>query len=1383
MAQHRRRASIQAEAVNKQIAEQALADADEIERASSMGAQTPQRASAMSPERASGVFSNGSSPLSSLRDETPTPGSGWGSSGGGMGLGMQIRRETAGKPTLIQQVQKANAAGVNAEGAIKGILKKTGGGQMAGTPMTKTGGPGGNGQMGVTSTKMRANGNQPLSTPPNKSKDGPKGGNTQKKLRFKDGLLPSSSPLGAGGSVQKRPIATYLENAPDNEEQEREHKRPAQREWGTAAAPGPIRQPLNNLRGISPFQQGPRKIYNDPGIMMLAGPGYGSDPNHCDLSHLFDDEIRYRNEPMFPHVFGFDDLPQYSDFEVGPGKPVSDSFIVHQQHLKYLDERSKTGVRLHEDQIEEYRLQSMLVKLMGDQKKDSEEMKTRTRPAEKFHGRGIIDVDISMLALMKLKPARKKIDPPLFAQGTWHKSRRMEDEDVFGCSFCLFDCDYGVSDARVLLPVEASGVFCSQCHYETITSIDGWKITFDANKDRREVLRENQDRFTELSDKAATPPLKELADDNGFKKQAIQQRALTDNRSLKERRQAPVSDLQVGNAQQYNEQVMSAFKGAEGHISPMLPQNSQISLSTLFNTFSVPDREKLSVWLKGMTPQQKQQFTARIESLDTQKQWQLLAESCSRLGANQPPVMGASVVTQKQTQAMATVVGTLGPAQQQFMLQSLSKAARGHISPVMGGATPVTFPITNSWVTGSNSQRRPSIGNGPPDLQPSTQTVSSDNGSTNAQQMATASSGQRSPYSPLPPPSPKTLVNFGGSLDGQQNLNPGPDGDPLIQSSMLNGGKPGNNCQNHHRRISSGTISLPSPTIMLSGNVTPTFPNGWPTNGFGSSPPTHPSMFNGEMPGSNNQQRRLSNGSMPPPSPTMMVSGLGTSNGQHGRLSNGPGSSPPMPPLKQNRATLGNNLQRRPSDGSLPPQSPSMMVNGSGTQNAQRDRATSGPGSSPPIQPSMPNGTQMPTQGCFSSGPNARPQNMLNGTDSLPKGTVANTSNQRRLSNSGNRPLPPQTPANKQLVQVITLTKSGGIIGPTTISKSTANSNNSSSNPRPNGSGSPAPANLATTQRRNSNGQQQIGSLTGHSRSSPVRNNAIAPNNTNTRPHLPGSSPPTPANDPINGLRISTGQQIAGGNANLPSPNFVSGLTNGAHKLPPQPNARRLSSPSGVFPGMSPPDTQSNTLTPNIASSPLVAPFIPPSYFTSPSPVTGPSPQSASTISNAGSSAIMPDAQSHSHPRPPALQRAHTSPIPNSRSMGPPPRPGVQRSASQSDSRKITQVQQLLFCRGCPWRQIDIKKARICEGCKAEKLAIIKHRHTKFFSLNERSGVDLGRGKGIGHGQLANTHKRTCMVCPGLAAAKCQDCPLRVCTDCQVQLTMMCKLPSLSHTI
>ena len=1336
----------------------------------------------MSPERASGVFSNGSSPLSSLRDETPTPGSGWSSSGGEMELGMQIRREAAGKPTLIQQVQKANAAGVNAEGAMKGMLKKTGGGQLAGTPEKKTGGPGGNGQMGVTSTNMGAKGNQPFSTPPNKSKDRPKSGNTQKKLKVKDGLLPSSSPLGAGESVQKRPIATYLENAPDNEEQEREHKRPAQREWGPAVAPGPIRQPWNDLRGISPFQQGPRKIYNDPDIMMLAGPGHSNDPKHCDLSHLFNAEIRYKNDPMFPHVFGFDDLPQYSDFEVLPGKPVSDSFIVHQQHLKYLDERSKTGVKLPEDQMEEHRLQSMLVKLMGDQKKDFEEVKTRTRPAERFHGRGIIDVDISMLALMKLKPARKKVDPPLFAQGTWHKSRRIEDEDVLGCSFCLFDCDYGVSDARVWLPVEASGVFCSQCHYDTITSIDGWKITFDANKDRREFLRENQDRFTELSDKAATPPLKELADDNEFKKQAIQQRALTDNRSLKERRQAPVNDLQVGNAQQYNEQVMSAFKGAEGHISPMLPQDSHVSLSTLFNTFSVPDREKLSAWLKGMTPQQKQQFTARIESLDTRKKWQLLVESCSRLGVNQPPVLGAGVVTPKQTQAMATLVETLGPAQQQFMLQSLNKAARGHISPVMGGATPVTFPITNSWVTGSNSQRHLSMGDGPPDLQPPTQTVPNGNGSTNAQQMATVSSGQSSPYSPLPPPSPKTLVNFGGSLDGQQNLNPGPGGDPLIQSSMLNGGKPGNNYQNHHRRISSGTISLPSPTIMPSGNVTPTYPNGWPINGPGSSPPMHPSMFNGGMPGSNNQQRRLSNGSMPPPSSTMMVSGLGTSNGQQGRLANGPGSSPPMPPPMSNRAMLGNNPQRRPFNGSLPPESPSMMVNGSGTPNAQRDRATSGPGSSSPMQP-MPNGTQMPTQGRPSSGPNARPPNMLNETDSLPEGTVANASNQRRLSNSGNRPLPPQTPANKQLVQVITLTKSGGIIGPTTISKSTATSNNSNAKPRPNGNSSPTPANLATAQRRNSNGQQQIGSLTGPSTSSPLRNKATAPNNTNTRPHPRGSSPPNPASAPIHGLGIFTGQQIAGGgNANLPSPNFVTALTNGAHKLPPQPNARRPSSPSGIFPGMSPPDTLSNTLTPNIASSPLVPPSKPSSYFTSPSPVTGPSPQSASTISNAGSSPIMPDAQSqfHSHPRPQALHRAHTSPLPNPRNMGPPPRPGVQRSASQSDSRNITQVQQLLFCRGCPWRQIDIKKARICEGCKAEKLAIIKHRHTKFFSLNESSGVDLGRGKGIGHGQLANTHKRTCMVCPGLAAGKCQDCPLRVCTDCQVQLTMMCKLPSLS---
>jgi hypothetical protein len=799
---------------------------------------------------------------------------------------------------------------------------------------------------------------------------------------------------------------------------------------------------------------------------------------------------------------------------------------------------------------------------------------------------------------------------------------------------------------------------------------------------------------------------------------------------------------------------MSAFNGAEDQIPPRLLRNTQISLSTLLNTFNATDRVKLQTWLASMNSKQKQQITAHMETFEYQKQRQFLAEMCSCLSACQTPTMGAGVTTPEQTQAMATLVDNLGSAQQQYMLKNLSAAARSHISPVMAKNPGAILPVSKGRIADSTSQNHLSVGDELPALQPSNLAISNGDESTHAQQISTATNGhqRRSSSSVLPPPSPTTRVNCSAPLDDQQNLNPGLGGDILMQASMPNG-KLGNDYQNHHRRTSSSTISLPSPSAMPSGNVTPTSLNRWPINGLGSSPPRHPSMFNREVLGSNSQQGRLSNGAMLPPSPTRMVYGNATLFGQEDRLMNSPGSSPMMPPSMSNGPTMARkNTQRRVLNTTLPPTYPLIMVNGNRTQNAQRGRAMSDSGSSPPRSSSIPSGLQMPTQRRLISSQNKQPMTMIDGSDSLPKVSAANSFNQRRLSNSGNNLFAPQSPVNKQSAHVITLARSGGIIEPTTISKSINASNNS-------------------------NGQRQMGSVIDLSGSSSMRNTTLGQKSTSAIPLPSGDIAPNPANAALHGFGSSSNQQFTGGTiAYLPSPSFAPVLANGGHNLSPRPNERRLSSPSESFPGMSPPATMPNTLTQNLGSSP----FVPPpstlhSYFTSPTPATGSSPRAVSTISNANSSPIMPDSQSHSHPPPPMLHRAHTSPLPNSRSMGPPPRPAIQKSVSQSDGRATIQFQPLLFCRGCPWRQIDIKKARICEGCKAEKLEIIKHRHTKFSSLNEDSRMDLGRGKGIGHGQLANTHKRTCMICPGLVAAKCQDCPLRVCTDCEVLLMMMCK--------
>lgn len=48
---------------------------------------------------------------------------------------------------------------------------------------------------------------------------------------------------------------------------------------------------------------------------------------------------------------------------------------------------------------------------------------------------------------------------------------------------------------------------------------------------------------------------------------------------------------------------------------------------------------------------------------------------------------------------------------------------------------------------------------------------------------------------------------------------------------------------------------------------------------------------------------------------------------------------------------------------------------------------------------------------------------------------------------------------------------------------------------------------------------------------------------------------------------------------------------------------------------------------------------------------------------------------------------------------------------SKYDGRDISRFQGVHFCKGSVYRQVDVKKARICEDCRKEKFDIMKHRH------------------------------------------------------------------------
>lgn len=132
---------------------------------------------------------------------------------------------------------------------------------------------------------------------------------------------------------------------------------------------------------------------------------------------------------------------------------------------------------------------------------------------------------------------------------------------------------------------------------------------------------------------------------------------------------------------------------------------------------------------------------------------------------------------------------------------------------------------------------------------------------------------------------------------------------------------------------------------------------------------------------------------------------------------------------------------------------------------------------------------------------------------------------------------------------------------------------------------------------------------------------------------------------------------------------------------------------------------------------------------------------------------------------------------------------------SSIDANEFTKFIGPMFCKSCPWGQIDIEKARICNNHRNEKFAIIKHRrHQKFRQISyampddllspdkirrmnindaeDRLRADVIKGRELGANYSKN---KCCMVCTGLATDVCVHCPLRLCSTCSTFLKNICK--------
>ncbi|KUJ08880.1 uncharacterized protein LY89DRAFT_741710 [Mollisia scopiformis] len=190
-----------------------------------------------------------------------------------------------------------------------------------------------------------------------------------------------------------------------------------------------------------------------------------------------------------------------------------------------------------DEKLRRYILLAATCKNVHTAGKETRESAKKPKPAE----RPQLVLEFSKSALARIPCAKTSPrfinEVPMFAN--WNQSQLIEQMDNNGCTFCLFDGDFGVYDSRVLLPAEASRGYCYECHIETAHATN--KQCFDAEVPKKskdlfdfltEVIHDEDDEVfgwvnqpesqSALNEptRRSLPPLKELCMELGYRDQA-----------------------------------------------------------------------------------------------------------------------------------------------------------------------------------------------------------------------------------------------------------------------------------------------------------------------------------------------------------------------------------------------------------------------------------------------------------------------------------------------------------------------------------------------------------------------------------------------------------------------------------------------------------------------------------------------------------------------------------------------------------------------------------------------------------------------------------------------------------------------------------------------
>ncbi|KAI6713557.1 hypothetical protein JHW43_003912 [Diplocarpon mali] len=147
-----------------------------------------------------------------------------------------------------------------------------------------------------------------------------------------------------------------------------------------------------------------------------------------------------------------------------------------------------------------------------------------------------------LLALEMMEQIRaKKPDSSLSTRGGQNR--------INGCSFCDYECAFGLSDSRFWLPVEASLGFCKECHNTTMSAASLWQTIYKLPHD---MSTEAWAIHNNLATRLAEPPLKELGNELDFHAQALKEMGKVDRVSIikhyrdeRAHKQAPKTPSQI----------------------------------------------------------------------------------------------------------------------------------------------------------------------------------------------------------------------------------------------------------------------------------------------------------------------------------------------------------------------------------------------------------------------------------------------------------------------------------------------------------------------------------------------------------------------------------------------------------------------------------------------------------------------------------------------------------------------------------------------------------------------------------------------------------------------------------------------------------------------